>query len=119
MRKLARVVLVVPLVLLLTAAGCNDNVRWCEYDPTDEQVADYFCEQGIPGYEWEWAGESDHRSRYRTPSTSTTPKPGILRSRPGTYPSSKSKPGGTSWNKTKSSGSTSGRNSWGSSRSRR
>lgn len=53
-------------------AGCSSD-RWCEIDATDTKVADRFCEQGLPGYEWE--PDSDKKvkkSKKRSKSTSTS-----------------------------------------------
>ncbi|MEV3926987.1 hypothetical protein [Actinomadura coerulea] len=41
----------VTLVLGLTA--CDGKHRWCEWDSTDTRVPNRYCEDGLPGYEWE------------------------------------------------------------------
>lgn len=48
----------------LTACGGN---RWCEHDATDRQVADRYCENNTPGYEW----ESGSKSKKKTKSKKT------------------------------------------------
>jgi hypothetical protein len=45
------------IVALVVSAGaltaCGGSERWCEFDSTDQVVADSFCKVGTPGYEWE------------------------------------------------------------------
>lgn len=46
----------------LTACGGSDS-RWCEYDATDQVVADSFCEKNTPGYEWESGSKSEKNKK--------------------------------------------------------
>ncbi|MEO3827038.1 hypothetical protein [Actinomadura sp. B10D3] len=50
------------LVLGLTACGGKEKDRWCERDATDTRVSSSYCEDGVPGYEWETDddGHSSH-----------------------------------------------------------
>jgi hypothetical protein len=44
----------------LTACG-GGNSQWCEFDSTDQVVADSFCQAGTPGYEWEHGSDSTRK----------------------------------------------------------
>ncbi|NUS91251.1 MAG: hypothetical protein HOQ36_02385 [Nocardia sp.] len=51
----------------LGSVACSSN-RWCEFDATDTKVADSYCENGTPGYEWE--PDSDGKKKPSKPTTS-------------------------------------------------
>lgn len=60
----------------LGVTACGDT-RWCEEDQTDIKVADSYCENGTPGYEWE-PDSDDHKHKptkptSKKPNTKTTP----------------------------------------------
>jgi hypothetical protein len=62
------------LTMTLAVAGmgltaCSSD-RWCEFDATDTKVADRYCEQGVPGYEWE--PDSDGKTKTKTKVKSKT-----------------------------------------------
>ncbi|MFI5717256.1 hypothetical protein [Nocardia sp. NPDC051750] len=59
---------VIALTAGLGSAACGSD-RWCEFDATDTKVADSYCANGTPGYEWE--PDSDSNSK-KKPSKSTT-----------------------------------------------
>lgn len=61
---------VIVLAAGLGMAACGKN-RWCEFDATDTKVADSYCENGTPGYEWE--PDSDGK-KPKKPSKPTTSK---------------------------------------------
>ncbi|REE97152.1 hypothetical protein [Thermomonospora umbrina] len=50
-----------------TLTACSED-RWCEQDATDTKVADRFCEQGVPGYEWEPDGDGKKKKKKRKKS---------------------------------------------------
>jgi uncharacterized membrane protein YgcG len=62
MRRTRRLALAAGIAVIAGASltGCSDD-RWCEHDMTDVRVADRYCEQNTPGYEWE-SGSSHHKS---------------------------------------------------------
>ncbi len=46
--------------------ACGGSSKWCEFDSTDQVVADSFCQAGTPGYEWEHGSDSTkkkHKSK--------------------------------------------------------
>ncbi|MBA9001950.1 MULTISPECIES: hypothetical protein [Thermomonospora] len=47
---------------MLTA--CSSEDRWCEHDATDTRVADRYCEQNTPGYEWE-SGDGGSKTKVK------------------------------------------------------
>ncbi|MGA6208094.1 hypothetical protein ACPESR_25405 [Nocardia testacea] len=51
--------------------GCGDR-EWCEHDQTDTQVDDRYCEDAVPGYEWE---TDDHHTHPKPAVTIRTTKP--------------------------------------------
>ncbi|MGI5216227.1 hypothetical protein [Nocardia sp. CA-290969] len=57
----------------LSLTACVDR-EWCEHDATDTQVDDTYCEQAVPGYEWETAGDDDHHH--------TRPQPVVVKATP-------------------------------------
>ncbi|NDU76195.1 hypothetical protein GWI34_26725 [Actinomadura sp. DSM 109109] len=71
------------LVMGLTACGGGDD-RWCEWDATDTRVANSYCEDGVPGYEWEPDADG-HKKPKGSKSTSSTGT-----SSPSTIPASPS-----------------------------
>ena len=59
-------------VSALSLAGCAKSERWCELDQGDVVVANSYCEQGIPGYEW----EPDHdKPKVKKKPLKAAPKP--------------------------------------------
>ncbi|SEG82446.1 hypothetical protein SAMN04489712_11527 [Thermomonospora echinospora] len=58
------------LVLAGTGLTACSSDRWCEYDATDTKVADRYCEQGTPGYEWEPDSDGKTKSKRKTKSHS-------------------------------------------------
>lgn len=61
---------------VLTA--CGGSQRWCEFDSTDQVVADSFCKAGAPGYEWETGSDSTKRKHQRSKVKSSV-KPPVYR----------------------------------------
>jgi len=52
------------LALTGTVTACSSSGgRWCEHDATDTRVADRYCEQNVPGYEWEGGGKSKKKNK--------------------------------------------------------
>ncbi|MGW5386449.1 hypothetical protein [Nocardia sp. NPDC003963] len=64
-------IVVITLAAGLGSAACGSK-RWCEFDATDTEVADSYCEKGTPGYEWE--PDSDGKNSKKKPSKPTTSK---------------------------------------------
>lgn len=74
------------LALLLIAPAliaCNRTApaapaHWCEFDKTDERVADSYCLNETRGYEWEPDGDdfvNSHKTHKTSPAKTTTKKP--------------------------------------------
>lgn len=51
---------VIALIVGTGLTACSDS-RWCEHDATDTRVADRYCEQNTPGYEWESGSDSKRK----------------------------------------------------------
>ncbi|MDX6742626.1 hypothetical protein [Actinocorallia sp. A-T 12471] len=63
-------------IVVLAVAGfgltaCSSN-RWCEFDATDQVVADSYCEKNTPGYEWEDDSSSKSKKKKKSKSSSKT-----------------------------------------------
>jgi hypothetical protein len=54
MLKVRRLSIAATIAIVVGAGltACSDS-RWCEHDATNTRVADRYCEQNTPGYEWE------------------------------------------------------------------
>ncbi|MGV9612152.1 hypothetical protein [Nocardia xishanensis] len=65
----AAAVLALTVLAGAATAACSRTERWCELDRGDVVVENSYCEQGLPGYEW----EPDHdKPKYkRKPKKST------------------------------------------------
>ncbi|MEU4838906.1 hypothetical protein [Nocardia testacea] len=63
---------VIALAAGLGSVACSSD-RWCEFDATDTKVADSYCENGTPGYEWEPDSDGKNNSK-KKPSKPTTSK---------------------------------------------
>ncbi|GAA3213736.1 hypothetical protein [Actinocorallia longicatena] len=61
------------LLVVSPLTGCSSKEKWCEFDATDTVVADSFCEQNTPGYEWE-EGSSKTKKKHKKKSSSGTKK---------------------------------------------
>jgi hypothetical protein len=48
--------------------ACGGSSKWCEFDSTDQVVADSFCQAGTPGYEWETGSDSTKKKHQRKTS---------------------------------------------------
>lgn len=57
----------------LVGCGSSQPERHCEYDATDEPAMEAYCEAGVPGYEWEYEGESDAHRQKRLKARRTAP----------------------------------------------
>ncbi|MFG1998346.1 hypothetical protein ACGFNU_04275 [Spirillospora sp. NPDC048911] len=55
------------LVAGLGLGACSEK-RWCEQDATDTKVANKYCEDGTPGYEWE--PDSDKKKKKKKKKSS-------------------------------------------------
>ncbi|WP_431971962.1 hypothetical protein [Nocardia sp. bgisy134] len=49
----AAAVLALTVLAGASATACSRTERWCELDRGDVVVENSYCEQGVPGYEWE------------------------------------------------------------------
>ena len=82
MRVTATIVALAVSASALTACGGGGNARWCEFDSTDEVVADSFCQAGTPGYEWEHGSDSTrhkHQARYGKYTVKNQAKPPVYK----------------------------------------
>ncbi|MFG2088675.1 MULTISPECIES: hypothetical protein [unclassified Spirillospora] len=54
------------LVATFGLTACGGGSRWCEHDATDREVADRYCENNTPGYEWESGSKSKKKSKTKS-----------------------------------------------------
>ena len=69
---IAAVLVSATLVTGLAACADQEQDRWCERDATDRRVADYHCENGERGYEWETDDSHGHGSKHKKHKNSTS-----------------------------------------------
>lgn len=107
----------VAALALAGLTGCGGSDQWCEHDATDRKVSNRYCQENMPGYEWESSDSSHRRKATKTktrtgaPAKTTGPRTtsGSRTSRSGTSSGSRSSSSRSSSSRSSSSRSSGSR----------